>query len=677
MLLALTGATGFVGQHLLHQLPQRGFRLRVLLRRPAPVPMQSSSAVIGDLARPRNMSAALEGVDAVIHSAGFTHGMSGIPEDDYRLLNTEATINLARAARRAGARRFVFLSSIRAQCGPTAETALTEADEPKPTDAYGRTKLAAERGLAELDLDWVSLRAALVYGPGVKGNMAQLMRLARSHFPLPLRSIRARRSLLALDNLSAAIETVLKAPAPLRRAFITADSEALTVAEMIAAMRAGLGRRANVVPLPPALLKLILRSMGHDEAYLRISGSLVATPSALIGLGWRPPLTAVAGLRRLMQASAALALWLFVASPALGIIGKFTNANTSFVSFMSPAMSQPATLTKSQSDALNTYNDAVNHFKSVLSERRAQIESYQPLPNLPGQALYLARNAMISAYKDLTDVLPSKIGRPNKFGVPPAYFDADNEPLLDEYAKLFKVMQAAPPNAQNSGTPFKDVVDLGAAIGRAKGLDAANAEIAGRISLGLFFAETNGIQNIGNARSNTYKGSLQTGPSEDQSGQKQWAAIRRSIAAFDPALIARDLKEEERAGQMDHRYNHWTAVRDGLMNAHAELFPQIPAIAKSVPDPIDQMKIFELIQIIPSPTKSALNSGNFTNQRISDSTVMGYLRNNSIFTFGRADREKTSATFREILDAMWLFNDKFERALSQFNEIRAKGGNAN
>jgi hypothetical protein len=592
------------------------------------------------------------------------------------LLNTEATINLARAARRAGAKRFVFLSSIRAQCGPTSETVLTEADEPKPTDAYGRSKLAAERGLAELDLDWVSLRAALVYGPGVKGNMAQLMRLARSHFPLPLRSIGARRSLLALDNLSAAIETVLKAPEPLRRAFIAADSEALTVAEMIAAMRAGLGRRPNVVPLPPALLKLLLRSMGHEEVYQRLSGSLVATPSALIGLGWKPPLTTAAGLRRLMQASTALALWLFIASPLLGVIGKFTNANPSFVSFISSAMSQPAALTKSQSDALNTYNDTVNHFKSVLSERGAQIDSHRPLPNLPGQALYLARNAMISAYKDLTDVLPSKIGRPNKFGIPPAYFDADNEPLLDEYANLFKVMQAPPPNAQNSDTPFKDVVDLGAAVGRAKGLDAANAEIAGRISLGLFFAETNGVQNIGNARSNTYKGSLQTGPSEDQSGQKKWAAIRRSIAVFDPALIARDLKEEERVGQMDHRYNHWIGVRDGLMNAHAELFPQIPVIAKSVPDPIDQMKIFELIQIIPSPTKYALSSGNFVSQRVSDPTVMGYLRNNSIFTFGRADREKTSATFREILDAMWLFNDKFERALSQFNEIRAKGGNA-
>jgi UDP-glucose 4-epimerase len=177
MLLALTGATGFIGQHLLRELPKRGYRLRVLLRRPASVPMWTASALIGDLARPQNMSAALEGVDAVIHSAGLPHAMSGVPEDDYRVVNTEATIGLARAARRAGAKRFVFLSSIRAQCGPTAATVLTEAVEPRPTDAYGKSKLAAERGLAELDIDWVSLRAMLVYGAGVKGNMARLMRL--------------------------------------------------------------------------------------------------------------------------------------------------------------------------------------------------------------------------------------------------------------------------------------------------------------------------------------------------------------------------------------------------------------------------------------------------------------------------------------------------------------------
>ena len=338
------------------------------------------------------------------------------------------------------------------------------------------------------------------------------------------------------------------------------------------------------------------------------------------------------------------------------------------IGFMSPATAEP--LTKKQSDALETYNNSRTQFEQVLRQRRMQIDSKQGLPNLPGQALYLARNNMMSAYKDLTDALPSKIGGPNKYGIPPVYFSADNEPLLDEYRRLFDLMQAPPANAQKSDTPFKDVVDLGTAIARARGLDATNAEAAGRISLGLFFAETNGNQNIGNARSNKYKGSLQAGVSEDQNGRRKWAAIKNAIAAFDPALNARDDKEEARAGNLDHRYNHWTAVRDALMNAHADIFLQVPAIVKTLPDPIDQMKLFELIQIIPSLTRSALASRNLVDYRISDPKIMGYLRNNSVFTFGQADRAKTSATFREILDAMWLFNDKFERALAKFDEIR-------
>ena len=379
------------------------------------------------------------------------------------------------------------------------------------------------------------------------------------------------------------------------------------------------------------------------------------------------------------RGGAALALGLFFTPPISSVIEAIANAVTPHVAarignlgFISPAQGRPAALTTSQSDALAAYNNAVDHFKSILRQRRAQIDSKQPLPNLPGQALYLARISMMSAHKDLTDALPSKIGRPNKFGIPPAYFDADNEPLIDEYTNLFSIMQAPPANAQYSDTPFNDVADLGTAIARAKGLDAANAERAGRISLGMFFAETNGNQNIGNARSNTYKGSFRTGVPEDQNGQRKWASIKKSITAFDPALSARDDKEQARVGNLDQRYNHWTAVRNGLMNAHAELFPQIPAIVKAFPDPIEQMKIFELIQIIPSPTKSALKSGNFASYEISEPRIMGFLRNNSIFTFGRADRAKTSATFREILDAMWLFNDKFERAQSKFNEIKAR-----
>jgi hypothetical protein len=113
-------------------------------------------------------------------------------------------------------------------------------------------------------------------------------------------------------------------------------------------------------------------------------------------------------------------------------------------------------------------------------------------------------------------------------------------------------------------------------------------------------------------------------------------------------------------------------VRNGLMHAHAELFAQIPAIVRLLPDEIDQMKLFQLIQIIPSPTRAALKSGSFEGYRIADPRVMGYLRNNSILAFGKADRARTSATMREILDAMWLFTDKFERARAKFAEIEAR-----
>ena len=362
----------------------------------------------------------------------------------------------------------------------------------------------------------------------------------------------------------------------------------------------------------------------------------------------------------------AVAVGLFMTLPWLG------PGNIAEFSVITAALAQPAALTQAQSDGIAAYDKAVDDFKSILAQRRAQIDAKQKLPNLPGQALYLARLKVMSTYKDLTDALPSRIGRPNKFGVPPAYFEAEIEPLIEEYAALFGIMQAPPSGAQSSDTPFKDVVDLATTIARAKGLDATTADAAGRISLGLFFAETNGKQNIGNARSNTYKGSLQTGTSEDQKGRKRWAAIKKQVAGLDPAVAARDDKEEARVDKGDQRYNHWTAVRNGLMNAHAELFPQIPAIMQTLPDEIDQMKLFELIQIIPSPTRSALASNNLTGYRISDPKIMGYLRNNSIFTFGKADRAKTSATFREILDAMWLFNDKFKRAQAKFDEIKAE-----
>jgi nucleoside-diphosphate-sugar epimerase len=303
--IALTGGTGFIGRHLLRELPRHGYRLRVLLRRPATAPIACASAVIGDLARPQNMAAALAGADAVIHSAGIAPRMSGSPEVDHRVVNTEGTIALARAAQRAGVRRFVFLSSLRAQSGPASPHVLTEAMEPQPSDAYGKAKLAAERGLAGLDLDWVALRLPLTYGPGVQGNMARLMQIARSPFPLPVGGLKGKRSLLALDNLVAAILAVLAVPHALKRPLIVADPEPLALPDMIAAMRRGLGRRPGILPVPAPLVAATFRALGRPDVYDRFAGSLVARPAALLALGWEPRVTSAKGLERLMQSAPA------------------------------------------------------------------------------------------------------------------------------------------------------------------------------------------------------------------------------------------------------------------------------------------------------------------------------------------------------------------------------------
>ena len=300
-LIALTGATGFIGRHLLSALSARGYRVRVLLRRPVAVPEGASGAVVGDLARPMNMAAALAGVDAVVHSAGLAHAMSGAPEDDFRSSNTEATKRLAEAAQRAKVGRFVFLSSIRAQSGPSAAAPLTEADSPAPTDPYGRSKLAAEAALAEIGLDWVALRPVLVYGAGVKGNMAALLRLARTPYPLPLGSLTGRRSLVSVESLAGAVAAALEAPGPLARPLIVAEPDPLTLPEMLTALRAGLGRGPGLLPCPATLIGLACRATGRDEVFDRLSGSLVARADDLAALGWRPAQTTREGLAALAR----------------------------------------------------------------------------------------------------------------------------------------------------------------------------------------------------------------------------------------------------------------------------------------------------------------------------------------------------------------------------------------
>jgi nucleoside-diphosphate-sugar epimerase len=303
----VTGASGFVGRYLVRDLVAQGYRVRAAARDPEIGLSGVEPVTLGDLAGPLDWRPLLDGVDHVVHGAGLAHADGDVAEERYFRINTQAALDLARAAQAAGVRRFVFLSSIRAQSGPASDRPLSEADAAAPTDAYGRSKLAAEQGLAQLELDWVALRPVLVYGPGVKANMAQLLKLARSRLPLPFGGLGAQRSLLAIENLCGAVAFALSDACPPRRSYILADPEPLSVAAMLAAMRAGLGRGPGLISLPPALLKLAAGLAGRAGHYERLASGLVAPPAALLSLGWRPRVETKAALARLaaQQADAA------------------------------------------------------------------------------------------------------------------------------------------------------------------------------------------------------------------------------------------------------------------------------------------------------------------------------------------------------------------------------------
>jgi UDP-glucose 4-epimerase len=295
----VTGASGFVGPHVVAALRQAGYRLRIARRRDAAAEDGIETVVTGDLAEPFDWSAALEGVDHVVHMAGLAHAGPGLDEALYRRINADATLELARAARRVGVGRFVYLSSVKALTGAFDGPPLSDDDTPAPGDAYGRSKLAAEQRLAALDLDWVALRPVLIYGPGVKANMAALLKLARLPVPLPLGGLRAPRSLLAVENLAEAIRFALTPACPPRRSYIVADPEPLGVAEIVAALRAGLGRGPGLVPIPGGWLAAAARLAGKGDAFGKLAGSLVAAPRDLVRAGWRPPVATRAALARL------------------------------------------------------------------------------------------------------------------------------------------------------------------------------------------------------------------------------------------------------------------------------------------------------------------------------------------------------------------------------------------
>jgi nucleoside-diphosphate-sugar epimerase len=282
----VTGATGFCGRPLVARLAGAGYAVRAMVRRAPspPLPAGVEIATHEDLAGPVAWDALLAGVDVVVHLAAIAHISGRTPEETYDRVNHQVTAALARAAAAAGVRHFVFISSVRAQSGATADHVLTERDPPRPSDAYGRSKLAAEAAVAAAGVPFTILRPVLIYGPGLKGNLATLARLAT--LPLPLGGLTNRRSLLGLDNFIDAVLFVLRTPETRGEIFLIAEPQPLTVAEIVTALRQG--RPSRLFSLPPRLVEILARLVGGAPLWERIGGELVIDPAKLLATGWKP-----------------------------------------------------------------------------------------------------------------------------------------------------------------------------------------------------------------------------------------------------------------------------------------------------------------------------------------------------------------------------------------------------
>jgi len=230
----------------------------------------------------------LGNVDHVVHLAAIHNPQFAVSADAYQLANCVLVAKLAKAANETIAGKFVFVSTIRAQCGRLHEGVARESDEPRPTDDYGRAKLAAEQGIADAMPfnNFTILRPVLVYGTGMGGNLAILLKLAALPIPLPLNALAGRRSLLDRAALTCAIIHCLREVSTDGGTFIVSDKTPVTIPEIVAAARRGLGRSPNLFSCPSWLLTSAAQIAGQADRLKRLSGDLVASSEKLQATGW-------------------------------------------------------------------------------------------------------------------------------------------------------------------------------------------------------------------------------------------------------------------------------------------------------------------------------------------------------------------------------------------------------
>jgi hypothetical protein len=342
-------------------------------------------------------------------------------------------------------------------------------------------------------------------------------------------------------------------------------------------------------------------------------------------------------------------------------------------------------------------SDSDTGFKALLEKRRAQIDAAlrkydsqiragqmsrggavrAELPHRPGHALFRARAPIREAINEIRAVFPDRARLAKEL------FNTDEfDALMKQYQELFTIMEEPPVWAQNSATPFEDVLALARTLALNYGTTPAfrysteEAERFALIELYVFFQETGGRQNVDNVRSNTYKGSWQLGKSEFENGERRAKPIMAAIQKTNPEVYARDQQEAARAASMpDKRYNHWLNVRNGIMNTHIDIGKQIVA---SVPDIASQAKVAQLIQLIPGPTKAALNAKTsvpFLDRTLNyTAQIKFFLDNNAINPRinGALAPVGSQIPYRNVLAAM---QDSYEnfivRAIDKYKEIKS------
>ena len=297
MKILVTGASGFVGRALSRELVKCGHVVRGAVRTDdAGRDLPCDSLSIGAIHGRTDWRAALKGMDVVVHLAARTHVMSDEAADPlaaYRQMNVDATMRLAHQASVAGVQRLLYLSSVKVNGERTTSHPFREYDPPAPEDAYGLSKLEAEIRLTE----WctssgpqlVILRSPLVYGAGVKGNLLQLMRAIDKGFFLPFAAIRNRRSLLAVHNLTSAIECCARHPNAASSTFLVADDLPLSTPDLARAIAAHMKRPARLVSVPVPVLRFAGRVLNRSAPVDRLVSSLVVDNRKIASdLGWRP-----------------------------------------------------------------------------------------------------------------------------------------------------------------------------------------------------------------------------------------------------------------------------------------------------------------------------------------------------------------------------------------------------